>query len=748
MSLGSIISVGGLNHAEASDFESSVVPFLTEHCLDCHDSESTKGDIQLDDLSGGLTSEASVAIWLKVLDQLQADLMPPEKKTRPEWADRIAVIQWIETELDKSGNSEAYRRKLLLPEYGNWVDHDLLFNGSIKTPAYSHSRLWRLSPEIYARNQPRNTTVPFTYSTKDSDFRDYATSSLVDQSTIETIIVTVNQWLEEEIFKVRGGKKKVISFNQGENKFQNVEANPKHRYAPFILEKKPTDAQMTRMINEGFLSIYRRGPTKEERSKYLKFLEENIADGGNLKAMKATALAMRLSPEAIFRMELGLGDPDEHGRRRLSQPETAYAVAYALTDRGPFSNQAISEALKNGKLGSREEVASLVEGMLKEVKPYDAIANPRIIRFFAEYFGYRGVEEVFKDDERQRTELGFPLGTNGPKRMIEDVENWIRLIVARDENVLETILTSDEFLISHNGDNDKAKKDLESFYSSESLEKSNERQRKRMDLTLKNAEEMEFTPFPGNTGQIGYVRTLGFPHQGAEGQRWSWPVEQPVEVAHRKGILTHPAWLWAHSTNFDNDPIHRGIWVYTKLLAGVIPDVPPDVDAQVPEDPHKTLRQRLDVVRASECWKCHRKINPLGETFEIFDDFGRFRDRLYFDQNGEIVKKRDAAFERLRKEGVLTERSIDSTGELRHTGDPALDGSVGNAFELIDRIAQSDRARQSFVRHAFRYFMGRNEVLSDSQTLIAADQAYLESNGSFHALVISILSSDSFLYRK
>ena len=57
-------------------------------------------------------------------------------------------------------------------------------------------------------------------------------------------------------------------------------------------------------------------------------------------------------------------------------------------------------------------------------------------------------------------------------------------------------------------------------------------------------------------------------------------------------------------------------------------------------------------------------------------------------------------------------------------------------------------ARQSIIRHVFRYYMGRNETLADSKTLIAADEAYLESGGSYRALVISLLTSDSFLYRK
>ena len=44
--------------------------------------------------------------------------------------------------------------------------------------------------------------------------------------------------------------------------------------------------------------------------------------------------------------------------------------------------------------------------------------------------------------------------------------------------------------------------------------------------------------------------------------------------------------------------------------------------------------------------------------------------------------------------------------------------------------------------------MGRNEMLSDSKTLIEADRAYVENGGSFKAVVIALLSSDSFLYRR
>ena len=92
--------------------------------------------------------------------------------------------------------------------------------------------------------------------------------------------------------------------------------------------------------------------------------------------------------------------------------------------------------------------------------------------------------------------------------------------------------------------------------------------------------------------------------------------------------------------------------------------------------------------------------------------------------------------------------STGTTGQLTGTGDSSLDGEVRDALDLITRLSKSDRVRQSIIRHAFRFFMGRNEMLSDSQTLIDADNAYVKSGGSFKAVIISLLTSDSFMYRK
>ena len=99
-------------------------------------------------------------------------------------------------------------------------------------------------------------------------------------------------------------------------------------------------------------------------------------------------------------------------------------------------------------------------------------------------------------------------------------------------------------------------------------------------------------------------------------------------------------------------------------------------------------------------------------------------------------------------QGKLSTREADASGSIAFSGDPKVDGEVKDAVEMMHRIGHSDRARQSFIRHLFRYLMGRNEMLSDSKTLIEAEQAYLKNGGSFKSLVVSLLSSDSFLYRR
>ena len=56
------------------------------------------------------------------------------------------------------------------------------------------------------------------------------------------------------------------------------------------------------------------------------------------------------------------------------------------------------------------------------------------------------------------------------------------------------------------------------------------------------------------------------------------------------------------------------------------------------------------------------------------------------------------------------EKPVDTSGAILDSGDPALDGPVEDALEMIQKLAKSERVEQVFVRHVFRFWMGRNET--------------------------------------
>jgi hypothetical protein len=218
-------------------------------------------------------------------------------------------------------------------------------------------------------------------------------------------------------------------------------------------------------------------------------------------------------------------------------------------------------------------------------------------------------------------------------------------------------------------------------------------------------------------GELSDPESKGIPGGKTERRLTTLPTGQ------RMGILTHPIWLVAHSDAMDNHAILRGKWIRERLLGGAIADVPITVDAMLPDEPKESLRHRMRVTREESCWKCHEKMDPLGLPFEIFNHAGLFR-------TTELGKP------------------VNATGEIIDSGEAALDGPVDNALEMIERLSRSERVKQVFVRHAFRYWMGRNETINDAPVLQDAYKAYEESGGSMKALLISLLTSDAFLYRK
>ncbi len=729
-----LAQVDTISHPKLADknaFDDTVSPFLSKYCADCHGDNGNESDVVLSSISFDLASGHDMELWNTVLRQLHLEEMPPTESKQPEQHERDAVMLWINAELKKSGNVSDLYPKLESPSFGNYVNHEKLFSGEITAEPFSPARLWRTSPEVFENVKSnygkgaKDFRQPFPLEDK-VGIKDYANLLFAD-SAVVSVLMSNAACAADELIK----HSPIASSDTG-----------------------PTDDMLDSAISEHFRKVVYREPLKEELSNYSELFRRTAKEGGNAEAMRLVLMAVMLHHESVYRVEVGLGQEDSHGRRMLSGTEMAFAIAFTLTDRQP--DGALLQAAEAGKLNSSTDAQLQVARILQD----DAINKPRILRFFREFFGYTQAHKVFKDEDRSG---GFAYyGENYPAMYEKDADFFVMNILEKDRDVFRQLLTSDEYYIINratfrNTVYDFYKQNQQQLDAGQYPEAKQKELLQRLNLKGWYELNVKYNLHNFNKGFNGSIAAI----KQIVAEQYSWMdtkddnvllhrmqalyakypmvydlrddeqdflLPQPYKRPHRAGMLTHPAWLIAHSLNDSTDPIRRGKWMRERLLGGVIPDIPITVDASIPEDHSKTLRQRLQKTERDECWRCHKKMNPLGYAFEIYDDFGRYRTE-------ESLGKGDT-------------KPVDAKSELTGTGEKELDGEFNDALELIHKLAESDKVRQSMIRHVFRYFMGRNEMLSDSKTLISADRAYLESGGSFKALLISILSSDSFLYRK
>lgn len=687
-----------------------VKPFFDQFCVRCHGEKKTEGKLTLHTLSETEVKKAEVEKWKGVLEKLETGEMPPEDAKQPTIEERFQTIQSIRNVLKKAGEPIADARRQH-PSRGNALDHDALFSGKAVEPAATKARLWRLTGQAYEEfflkknlefrlgiktYGPSRIQSPWNF-TPQRDFRDYASSHTIGEAEIEYHMRNATQVAQAMVKKFTGNKPSSGAWL----KELNV----------VLMSGAASPEQVKDATLASFKVILEREPSAKELERYSGFLASNLKTLGAEKAVEQFLIALLFKPEVTYRMEL----PQVGAAREMIPPrDLARAIAFALTDRVP--DEALLKSAADGKLATREEVQEQVKRMLND----RSIDKPRILRFFQEYFGHHAAVEVFKDEVTLNA-YGLKGRNNWhPKYFVSDTDRLIEWTLDLDKNVFtELLTTSKTFTLTM----DPKGRD------------------KQGEGTMKK--KGTDAPF-----QLPERQTLAIYETPLKSRR-EWTDERPYEMPreHRMGILTHPSWLVAQSGNFDNHAIHRGRWIREKLLGGNIPDVPITVNAMLPDEPHRTLRDRMRVTREDYCWKCHQHMDPLGLPFEQFDHLGRFRTAEMIVASEPTQDKSNLSARDKARQTRYTNAKLDTTGNVERSGDPKLDGPVNDPFELIRKLASSERVLQVFVRHAFRYFMGRNETLEDGPTLVAAYQAYRRNGGSMKALITSLLTSDSSLYR-
>ena len=820
------------------DFKTFARVFLENNCFDCHDADTTKGDLNLAEL--GPVDETNAAVWKSIWAQVTLQEMPPKKKSKVGIIDRLRFSDWVVAELQRVMKDKGGFQAHLDPNKGNFVAHNLLFGplpkGIRLVPTSSPARIWRVTPQehITRLNELINTepafdpakpglrtrgdvvptnhggelklyfgtdriirweggTVAYATAVKSvpvvlSSARKHGLENYPNFYTVNSSEATQILGKAEDILRYMAyGPKSLIGFPEqitdDPKTYDKIKPKGDIRGTPIaIVYNTKTVRPMTPihalMKDEGidderlhaavdflFEALTFRPPTDKEAADYLQIVKNSIDKVGKKDGAIMGLSAIFLDRDALFRPELAAaGKPDKHGRVMLQDWELGLAVNHALSYIQPDAQ--LRKAIAEGRMRTRDDVHREITRMLSD----DSLRKPRVLRFFRDFFDYDLGGYICKDN-RALAQTGVSRPTSHYRAMFDataSTDRLIELVLKKDKNVLKELLTTQQVVASGNdrfyfgrknspeeraaaaAAQKKANEEMEKKEAAElavmekeiakleaavkadpadrSIKKKLDQQKKALNAAKRRINNAKKRRRGGNTN-VTQAKLSGSKIFARVSRRsfgnGSMRPDRTLATApegQRLGILTHPSWLVSHSDAMDNHAILRGRWIRERLLGGGIPDVPITVDAMLPDEPNNTLRERMRVTREEYCWTCHKKMDPLGLPFEMYNHAGLFR-------TTELNKP------------------VDTTGEIINSGVPELNGPVKNALEMVDKLAKSEHVEQVFVRHAFRFWMGRNETVNDAPVLQAAHRAY-RKNGSMKDLITSLVTSDAFLYRK
>ena len=194
-----------------------------------------------------------------------------------------------------------------------------------------------------------------------------------------------------------------------------------------------------------------------------------------------------------------------------------------------------------------------------------------------------------------------------------------------------------------------------------------------------------------------------------------------VPPGERRGILTHPFVLGAHTKESGSSPFPIGKFIFENLFCETVPPPPPDIPAVADDDASgKTLRQRLEAVTSeSSCSNCHQRIGPPGFAFLTYDAIGRYRESdgagVPYDTSGTLVIGRDR-----------TEIPFSDT------------------VDMLTKLAETPAVADCIAKRFFRFAYGRFEGVSDGPEVEALSALSRETGADARALLRALVVSPQF----
>lgn len=768
--------------------------FLEDYCLDCHDADTRKGDLRLDDLDHNYTHPETFEKWEKVLARVSAGEMPPPNRRQPTPRERGELVDLFTPMLIRADAERVARegrvvyRRLNREEYQNTVrdllgidaelkDYlpedgqahgfdnvgkalnissvlmeryleaaDVALDAAIarfKPPATKARRFSPLDDQRLVNNKniflPKKDGLVF-FSSGYSPTGVRAFRAPVAGQYRFRIATTPYQADEPVTFRVYGG---MVNSRDGKTELIGYyDVPPGGKHITEIEHRLPKDGSIRPVPYRTAPDIYQ---VKAANYKGAGLLVHWIEIEGPLDNEWPPESHTRLFGDIPLK-EIEL-DPRQR-RRRRGPPEFELVPKHPRQDAEAVIRRFVGKAFRR----------PITEA---DVQPYLALVNDRLDR------GYPFVEAVrvglkailcapdfifFReqpgelDDHALAARLAYFLWSTTPDQPLWDLAAAGRL---KNEGVLRGQVT--RML-----------------------------QDKRAGVFTRNfvgqwldLREIEFTtpdrilyPEFDELLQVSMVRetelffdeilrhdrsALNFLHSdftllnerlaehygvgGVRGQPFR-KVSLPAD-SHRGGVLTHASVLKVTANGTTTSPVLRGVWVLEKIMGTPTPPPPPGVPAVEPDvRGAASIREMLAKHREdARCSVCHRQIDPAGFALENFDVIGGWQERYRSVDQGERVRKE------VNGRGVRYKRGLPVSAADELADGRRFDDIDGFKKLLLDRPDQFVRALSEKL---FVYATGGEMTFSDRPEVDRIVAAVKERNYGFRSLIHEVVQSKIF----
>ncbi len=769
--------------AERDEFEVNVLPFFNAHCLRCHDDQQLQGDFRLDTLAHDFGSQQTAERWAEVLFRINSGEMPPMIEPQPKAEELGRVSEWISQRLKEGEAARMSQRgpvtlnRLSRDEYSKTV-HDLLgvhfdptmpgalnddprwhgFDriGAMLTLSPSHvERYLRAADTILQQAFPEQQPVSKTT-------RQTAPASqrwLIYPSLLHGQIQTPTPGL----YRIRVQLSGLASFKGRLPRLSLWNSSLKRAEVGqdvLASEDAPTVIEFESFLPQGSFQLINEAPGKLDDGPtpsatptlltrvqdyrpspigYKLFLEDArpifplllvdwyecegpIVPEADLKKREGffPASISSRSPQDAQEQEQQQRDVRDCLSRFMARawrrpptttevdrlmavfdserqsgenPRSAYLAAMAgvLASRNFYylvegSADAQRERINDWELASRLSYflwSSLPDDELSEHAARGELRQPEVLR--------QQVQRMLADSKSSRFLDSFPqqwlqlhrVGQFPPDpELYPDYDKWLERSM---------VLESTQFF----GDVFTRNASIREFLTS--------------DWTMLNA-------------RLAMHYGMNFP---LEAGFHRVPL---TDQDHRGGLLTQAAVLSLTSDGTRHRPVHRGVWVSEAIFGRTPPPPPPNVEPLEPtpsDKPKATIRDQLHAhATHATCASCHRKIDPLGFSFENYDAIGRWRIR-------EQVQG-----------GHGEDPPVDARGVLPN----------GRAFNGPDEFKKLlaedlDQFAEAFTEQLATYALRRVMTIDDADSIRAIAAATRNGGFRLRLLIENLILSDLFQKR-